>query len=269
MKIPKLVVTKEHGSWAVVLVPMVVGAGAARRFAAEEVLVFVSVVCVFMSYVPVQMLLRDRFAQSLAREKVDQSRFWSITFGLGAALSGVILLGRGYWLLMLIAGAGVTCFLGNFLVVRFFRKNLFSDLVAVTGLTLGALAVYYGATRTIDQSAFVTWMLTLLFFWSGVFYVHMKMVASGLKRASFSLIEKIRIGKLNLAYHVAMVILVMSFAGLHFIPSLVILAFLPMMVHAFVGTFTLSSHVRYRALGFALLAQSVVFSSVLLLIDGR
>ncbi len=266
MKFPKLLVTHEHGSWAVLLVPMVVAVGVTGRFSWDELLVAVAAVSVFMSYIPFQTILRHLFVQPQPEDKLSRSDFWAAVFSLISVSAGILLLSRGYWLLIPLALAAGACFLANFLLVRRFRKGVSSDLVAVAGLTATAPAVVYVATSRLGPTAISLWILNFLFFGSSVFYVHMKLLASGMKKDAFSFAEKITIGRLNVLYHVVVVAIVLILTLVHLTPRLAVLAFIPMIVHALVGTFRLSSRVRFRYVGFALLTESIAFSFLLLLV---
>ncbi len=269
MKIPRLIVTKEHGSWAVLLVPMIIGAGVAHVCSSGEVLLAVAALCIFMSYVPLQMILRDKYIHPQGNIRIVQSMFWIFVFNLAAALAGIVLLSRGLWLLLLVGAAGAACFLCNFLLLRYYQKSVGSDLVTVAGLTLGAPAMYYVATTHLDQTALSLWILNALFFGSSVFYVHMKMLATGSRKAEFTLTDRISIGKLNILYHFVVIVLVLILALSHLTSLFILLAFVPMTLHALIGTYRLSSRVRYRELGYALLVQSIIFSFLILLIENR
>ena len=75
--------------------------------------------------------------------------------------------------------------------------------------------------------------------------------------------DKISIGKLNLLYHFVVVMAVLALVYLHFTTIIVLIAFVPMMVHAIVGTIRLSAQIRFRRLGYLLLAQSIAFAILL------
>ena len=71
--------------------------------------------------------------------------------------------------------------------------------------------------------------------------------------------DKISLGKLTLLYHLLVLILVGLLAAIHLTPGFAILAFVPIAAHAVYGTLNLSGKVRFKNLGFLLLAQSLLF----------
>jgi hypothetical protein len=269
MRIPDLMVTREHGSWAVVLVPMIIAIGVTGHCWVDESLFLVTVLCAFLMYVPLQVVLRDRLILPQGEERRHQANFWLLAFGVAGFTSGTVLFLSGYLLLPLFGLAGAFSFLANFQLTRSSKKGVASDLAAVAGLTLGAPGMYYVGSGLFDHIALSLWILNFLFFGSGVFHVHMKMEASALKKTALTMSEKWSLGKKNIVYHSVVIFTVLVFTHFRYVPRLTILAFVPMVIHAVFGTISLSSRVRYKALGLVLLGQSIVFCILLVFLEHR
>ncbi|MBI2429843.1 MAG: YwiC-like family protein [Ignavibacteriales bacterium] len=265
MSIPKPIITKEHGAWAVLFVPMIAGAAYANSFSWNVVCLAFSALCVFMSYVPVHTLLREWTGTSQGEEKLAAAEFWTAVY-LGCGVLLILpLLYEQLWLLLAIGIFGAGLFLGNFLLTRKIQKSIAGDLTAVAGLTLGAPGVYYAATGTLDSEAFVLWLLNFLFFGCSVFYVHLKIRVSKMKKDKWHLREKLSAGKMNILYHCLVVTVVVVLVLYHLTPATIVIAFLPMVVHAVVGTIRLSHRVKFKHLGLLLLGHSIVFGLIFVL----
>ena len=262
-KLPPPLITKEHGSWAVLFVPMLVSVGVAGKLTFDLVLLALSALAVFLSYVPAQILLRYHTGTAQNEQKLTQARFWGPAYFLIAILFITPLLINGYLLLLGFGALGAISFLGNFYLVRTIAKTVASDLVAVAGLTLSAPSAYYVLTGTIERTAFVLYALNLLFFGCSVFYVHMKIRATSTKSPAMSWSDKLSLGKLNLFYHIAVVSLVALLAALHFTRIVALIAFVPMLIHGVYGTVNLTGRVRFKNLGLLLLGQSLLFGILL------
>jgi hypothetical protein len=261
--IPVPLIPKEHGAWAVLGAPMLVGAIAAGRCTVELALLTTSALGVFMSYMPVHTILRHLFIQPKPAPKLSQALVWSAGYlGVGV-LFMIPLLAQGFWLLLALGVPGVTSFVGNFLLTRRFPKTIPSDLLAVAGLTLGAPAAYYVTSGSMGMTAFFLWLLNFLFFGCSVFYVHMKIHASATKKPVFRLEERLLIGKLNLVYHLTVLLLVAVLSVEHYTPRFAVLAFVPMSLHSVYGTCTLSSRVSFKNIGLLLLGHCLVFVALL------
>lgn len=263
MRIPSPVIPQEHGAWAVLFVPLFVGASVAGRFNLNVLYLALAALGGFMSYVPVQTILRQWFFAAPGMEKLRAARFWAVIYLTGSVLFSVPLVLQKLWLLGGIGMAAVSVFFGNFILVRRYGKNLWSDLVAVLGLTLGAAGAYYVATGKLDENAVLLWLLNFLFFGSGIVYVHMKLRAAAMKKSVLSFDEKLRVGKMNLLYHLVVLSIVGILVVKNFTPWLAMAAFVPMTVHAIYGTCKLSNTVRFKNLGLILLVQALVFAFLL------
>lgn len=262
-RIPAPPITKEHGSWAVLFVPMVVTASVIGRLTFDFIFLSLSALGVFMSYVPVHILLRHFSGTPSDDVKLEQAKFWAVTYLLIGVAFILPLFAKGYYLLLVIGALGAISFFANFLLTRVFSKTIASDCVAVAGLALGAPGSYYVLTGLIDRTALLLFILNFLFFGCSVFYVHMKIRASSCKRLKMTWSDKLSLGKMNLLYHIAVISIVAALAALHFTSLVALFAFIPMLIHGVYGTMKLSGKVRFKKLGFLLLAQSILFGILL------
>ncbi|HEY5615697.1 MAG TPA: YwiC-like family protein [Bacteroidota bacterium] len=266
MKIPRPIITREHGAWAVLLVPIIVAASATNIVSIELILFVLAALGAFLSYVPAQILLRVRFRNGYNDGKLTASKFWLPVYASITFICLVWLLLGGYWFLLVIGMFGAVSFAVNFVLTRASGKTIASDLVAVLGLTLTAPGAYYVTTGRLDATAIMLWLLNSLFFCSSVFYVHMKIAARGLKSEVLSPRVRFQLGKLNILYHVAVFTIVMLLAIFQYTPLLMAVVFLPMVVHAVYGTLRLSSDVQFKRLGFLLLGHSITFALLFIIV---
>jgi len=266
MKFPRPIITKEHGSWAVLLIPMAVAAGTVGAFNVNALILVFASLGVFMSYVPVHSILREVLKRSPHWEQIRPAVIWgSLYSGIGALAAAPLFL-QGYWFLLALGAVGSGFFFVNFVLTRQLQKSILTDLIGVAGLTLGAPAMYYVLTRWLDETAFVLYLLSFLFFGSSVCYVHMKIEITKTKKSDWTFSEKLTAGRLNLAYHIIVIAIVVALSFYRLTPAMAVLAFTPMTIHAIWGTYRLSSRVSFSRLGFALLAQSIVFSLLWIII---
>jgi hypothetical protein len=248
-RIPRLVITKEHGSWAVLIIPMLVSACVVGKWTTDLLLVTLALLGVFLCYTPMQTILRHFSGPPQRDEKLHQAEFWTVTYFVVTFGLVVQLLSKGYVFLLWIGVAGVVSFFSSFLLTKRFSRTIATDLIAVAGLTLSGPSVYYVLKGTLDRMAFSLYVLNFLFFGCSVFYVHMKIRASATKKREIKWEERLSLGKTNLFYYAAVVMIVGILAAMHFTPIIVLTAFVPMVVHGLYGTIKLSSNVRFKYLG--------------------
>jgi nitrous oxidase accessory protein len=260
MKIPPPIIPKEHGAWAVLFVPMLVGASIAGKFTLNVLFLALATLGVFLSYMPVQTLLREWFVARQAPEKAHTAKFWAVVYLGAAALFMLPLFLQNLWWLLGIGTLSAIAFFANFVLTRHYAKTVLSDLISVLGLTLSAPAAYYTVTGKLDQTAATLWLMNFLFFGSGIVYVHTKLRAAALKKQDFSFGEKLSLGKLNLIYHLVVLAIAGILAAHNFTPLFAMVAFVPMTIHAIYGTLKLTSTVRFKNLGLILLLHSLIFA---------
>ncbi|MBI4428884.1 MAG: YwiC-like family protein [Ignavibacteriales bacterium] len=266
MSIRDIPLPKEHGAWAVLLVPMIVVASVKQVVSGELLLLALSTVAVFMASGLLQTVLRHIFLVAQEDQKVQNAKFWTAVFFFNAIFLVIPLLLQGFWWLLGFGALSLLAFVATFLLTRGSQKTISSDLVATLGLSLTGLSSYYLLEGTLNVEGFQIWSFTLLFFGSTVFYVHMKIQAAKAKENVFGMKERFSLGWLNLAYHVVTVAAVLLLASFHYTTELALVAFVPMIIHSVYGTIRLSNRVRFKNLGFILLGQSVFFAVIFTLV---
>jgi len=260
MTLSKPIIPKEHGAWAILLVPLFIGAAHGGGWNWQVLLFLISSLGIFLGYLPAQTLLRAASSSQREGEDVRMARRWLLVYLSIAAVSilPVIVLSER-WLLLPIGLVGMAIFVLNFFLTRGQGKTIPADLAAVVGLTLTAPAAYYVASGTFAATALVLWLLNILFFGSTVFYVHMRIRALAAKKVEWGWKDRFAYGGVNLAYHVVMVGILMLLAFNRLTPTFQLLAFAPMTLNAVWGTLRLASSVNLKKLGFTLLTHSLAF----------
>jgi len=267
MMLANPVIPKEHGAWAVFFVPLLIGAQLGGGFDWFALFFTLSSLGIFLSYLPAQTVLREAFDRTQDQEKLIAARQWTaIYFMAGIILSLPVLVIRERWLLLPIGVASMGCFLLSFFLTKSQPKTIPSDLVSVVGVTLTGPSAYYVVSGQLDRTAFVVWLLNILFFAGCVFHVHMRIRALAAKKSQWSFRDRLTCARTNLISHAVMIaiLLLLVFEGLT--PSLILLAFAPITIHAVWGTAKLTNDPNFRKLGLTLLGQSVVFMMLLLVL---
>jgi hypothetical protein len=124
----------------------------------------------------------------------------------------------------------------------------------------------YVVSGQLGRTAFVIWLLNILFFSGCVFHVHMRIRVLAVKKARWSLADRFRCGSWNLIFHVLMIVILLLVVFERWTSSLVLLAFVPITTHAVWGTVKLTSDPDFRKLGLTLLGHSVVFMMLMLVV---
>lgn len=254
-------ITREHGSWVVIAVPLVLAGVLGRHWSPWLVMFGVSSMAVFMSYVPAQMILR-RGRELKPEERRRAVRWAALYLAIGMAAAIPLLLGGWPWL-VLFGSAGAGLFYLNHLLTLKVPKTVPGDLAAVAGLTLTGPAGLYVSTGSLGARAWLLWFLCFCFFTGTILHVHMKIAARTRSEHPPSLAERLTLGRNNLLYQGSAISSVSALVAVDVVPWATIAAYLPMAVQAAYGTLRLRRDVRFKKLGLALLGQSLVFGATL------
>ncbi|HLF19422.1 MAG TPA: YwiC-like family protein, partial [Bacteroidota bacterium] len=131
MSIRGAIIPKEHGAWAVLLVPMIVVSCVVETFSLNLLLLAGSTLAMFMSSGPLQMILRNRLVGCLETEKSRDAKFSAKLFFLSSLMLATPLLQQGFWLLAGFGFLAAVSFFLSFFISKGTHKTIQSDLLAV------------------------------------------------------------------------------------------------------------------------------------------
>jgi hypothetical protein len=263
MRIPRLPLTREHGSWAVMAVPLLIGTAAGESFGWQHVILIVAAIAAFLSYVPAQIMWGQTHGRRDRLEVEAAATFWiSILPAVALVAAGWLVL-EGFVDVVGWGAAALALFAVHGWLTARQGKSVWGDLVASVGLSVGAPAALMLDGASDWRHAFVLWALVSLFFGSSVMYVHMKIRAVAAKLSEPSWAIRLRFGWVTLAYHVAVIMLVAAIVAGGRPGLLALIAYVPMAIHAVVGTIRLAGPVKFKRLGFLLLGHAILFAVLL------
>ncbi|HWJ04077.1 MAG TPA: YwiC-like family protein [Verrucomicrobiae bacterium] len=242
----KLIVPREHGAWAMLLVPFLVGIGVnGFAFNLPVLLTAGLALALFLARYPLTLLVK--YPQR------KNSYIPSLLLYLGAAGVLAVPLLVGYKLYALIPmGVLALVFLGSnlWLTARGHERSLSANLLGITGLSLTAPLAYYVSSGPIKLLSLMLtlWIVCSLFFGSSLFYV--KMLFRESKNPYFR----------EAALTVHLLGLVVTVAGVltGLAPLLLPLAFIPPLVKVVIAI-RRSGTPSLRQIGFQEIAYSLVF----------
>lgn len=123
MKIPSPLLPKEHGAWAVLLAPLILGASAADEWHGNVVVLAIAALAFFLSYVPLQIILRHHGGTVQAPPRLHAAYFWATVDLVLGGLALAPLFRQKLWLLLVI---------GVFTLTLFTPRLAFAAFVPIT-----------------------------------------------------------------------------------------------------------------------------------------
>ncbi len=155
-------IPKQHGAWAMLFIPFLLGVFGGKPVWSHFLLLF-AWFFLYLSTYPLSLIMKKR--------KVHENWKWFSIYSILALLLLVYPVWRNFHLIYF--GLSMVPF---FLITLYFAKikkdrALINDIVAVIIFSIGALASYYYGTNTLDPKAWFIFLTSFLYFLGTIFYV--------------------------------------------------------------------------------------------------
>lgn len=163
---------REHGAWAMLYVPLAVGAMVAWGSPLRLFLLTLSATFVFIARESLLIWFRARSRG----QRNDQAFRFSLSYLAiaGAFGSPLLLVYHLYWFIALGFVALLLLAINAWQAVRREDRTIGSEMMAIAGLTLTAPAAFYAARGTVEVTALWLWALCAVYFASSIFYVKLR-----------------------------------------------------------------------------------------------
>ena len=247
-------IPKEHGAWALLYGPFLLALAVQPSFEPRVIALFAAISALFLAHEPLSKLARTS-RHPVPRPRSRHWRLWLWVYLTVAVISGAYLLWRHHlWLLIPLGLAvGFLLIIHLILVVRRKERSVAGELTGVMGLTASAPITSYVVTGLLDRTSVLLWVLTLLYFASGIFFVKMK-ISRFTKPADYR--NRVR---QCFGYHTFVCLALFLLVWCESIPPLLSLAYLPILVRAFAGILSKEERLNVRRIGYTELMHTVLF----------
>lgn len=254
---------KEHGSWAMLIVPLLLGLFVAPVWHERALILLAAALGFFLTRYPLVVLVKTR-----KRPTADRAYLWrwAAVYGAMTVLCGgwLVLAHQLVWLAVIgLFGAGLLLF-NLWLVSRRQELSLLGELTGIAGLALGAPMAYYAASGHLDSIAALLGLINFLYFGGTVFYVKLKVRQQPRLPAPERVTERLVKAKACLAYQTAALTLLVALAALRWTPLFLPLAFVPVTIKMVYGAWHWQDKksLSLVRLGLAEIAHAVVFAGL-------
>ncbi|MBM7649080.1 hypothetical protein JOC78_002033 [Bacillus ectoiniformans] len=233
----KLLLPKQHGAWAMLLVPFLLGA-AAGGFRFVHISLFLGWMFLYLATYPFLMYVKGK-------KKKLHMKWAGIYFSVALCFLAIVLVYD--WTMLMFGGMMLPLFVINMIFAKNKKERAFTnDVTAIIAFCIGGLASYYLGSGTLDLTAFFITLLSFLFFLGSTFFV--KTMIREKKNQMFRLY--------SWTYHLLLLIGV----GVYAEPRLLVLAFLPSVIRAF---FLYGKNISIMKVGILEIANSAFFMVII------
>jgi hypothetical protein len=215
-------------------IPLLLGLSVAPLWNWRSVVLLIAALGLFLLRFPLATLVKTRQRSDANRSRLIR---WAMGYASIALISGgyLIVIERLAWLIPIGLIGALVALLHLWLVARKQEMSAAGELIGIFGLALGAPMAYYMAGGQLDQTAWALWLINGLYFGGTVFYIKLKVRQQPRLPVPDRLGERLVKAKACLTYQgvaLTLIVIAVAFARL---PSLVVLAFVPMTLKVIYG----------------------------------
>jgi len=247
---------REHGAWAMLYVPFVLGTIAGSRtshFSPAIIFLLLSVTFIFIAR---QSLFDWLIARSRTIRDAGAVRMMFVYTSLSAVFGGLVVF--AYHREVLVGIALLTAVLLGFnswQVVRRRDRTVISEALAIIALTLTAPASYYVCGGEWDYHAWILWSLCTLYFASSVFYVKLRVHSLNRRRDDL----KSRSWRECALYHTFLLFVLVALTATGSTNLFILSAFVPVLARTLWQLQRPSAQINLRRIGLLETGYSIVF----------
>jgi hypothetical protein len=249
----RLKLPKEHGAWAMLYVPFVLGVAVAGRFNWPVLLLLLSTTALFISR---ESLLVWRRARARGREANGAGKPLLIYLALAAGFGlPLIFAFKLFWLVPMGVIGAALLIVNSEQATRLEERAIAGESLAICGLTLTAPAAYYVASGRWEGTALWLWLLSAFYFASSVFYIKLRIYRLNPRKQ----IEQRRAWQSCAFYHSFLIVAlaVLIFAGN--LSLFALIAFAPALIRTFWSLFKPKTQVNLTRAGILEIVYSLFF----------
>jgi hypothetical protein len=254
-------IPKEHGSWAMLIVPLLLGLIMAPAWHWRAIILAAAAFGFFLLRYPLALLVKMQ--RRAGADKIYLWRWVAIYGGITAVCGAWLVFGEAlWWLAPLGILGGLLLAFHLWLVSRRQEMSVAGELAGIVGLALGAPMAYYVAGGQLDSTAAALWLINALYFGGTVFYIKLKVRRQPRLPAPHRLGERLLKAKDCLSYQTLALTLIILLVTFQYAPLLIPLAFIPATVKVIYGAWQWQDKksLSLIRLGVAEIVHAVVFT---------
>lgn len=255
----KHLIPREHGAWAMWLLPFIIGAVAAANWTSATWLLLLACLLIFAA--------RTAFGSAIRMRRRNRTIFIKCALtGVAESLLALMCvwpLVTGNRTLLLLGAAALVLFMVDLLWIKDrSERTVSAEILGVAGFTLTAPAAYIVSGGESNSSALILWLVSFGFFAGSIVHVKLRLARlSGKPNHRAQLYERWAV-----VYVIAIVVVTILLSIFRWAPGWLVVAFAPWMVHILWEAFNVRPQKNIYRVGWTLVAHSLFFAGMVSLI---
>jgi len=247
---------KEHGAWAMLYVPFVLGVAVAGTVSWAVLLLLLATTALFISRESLLVWWRARKRGRQSQSAMDSQRLLLVYFAIATSTGlPLVLVYKFYWLLLFGALGATLLIVNGWKATDFEDRTVQSEVMAIAGITMTAPASYYVASGQWGSKALWLWALSAAYFASSVFYVKLRVTGLHAKKPD----DKLRARWQCVVYHSFLLVSLLALAVTRSLPLFLLIAFAPVLARTAWSLLKPSNQLNLKQIGIAEIIYSLIF----------
>ena len=264
----KTLIPKEHGAWAILILPYFVGVAVGGGISGRGILGFFGLLLLFLSRQPLHLILKMYFSE-VRLQRIKRRELWpAFLLFLGGGIGIFLWLIFRYRLgdLIIIGLIALSLFLFHtYLALYRKERTLIGELLGVALLTISAPVGVVLSAGKFSRGTLILWLLNVFYFAGSIFYIKMRKKAARARKRILSFPFNINLVKECLAYIVLLIIILVLLVFTKSVPVLVPLAFIPMVIHTLWSIIVLRPKFEIMKQGLVQTSLSLIFGVLIII----
>lgn len=258
----------EHGAWAFLLGPLIIGFFAGGRWSVVSFYLIVAALCGFLIRQPVTMAIKAR-AGRRGRDVLPAAWFWTLCYGAIGALhvGGLVLRGFGYLLWLAIPGVPVFVWYLWLIGRREERRQWLVEILAAGALALAAPAAFWVGVGGPDPTGWLLWVLTWAQSGASILHAYLRLAQRTLDRQPERK-QRWRMGRAALVSTSLNLAAVAALASADLAPRWIFVPFALQWLETLWGITHPAVGFKPKAIGYRQLAVSTLFTALFVITWG-
>ncbi len=257
---------REHGTWAMLLVPWAIGALIHQGGAVAKLLVLGGALLFFLAHTHLVAWWRFHLAARAEPGGMRSERRFVLGFGIAGIVVTAPLIGTMHpaWFLLLATTAAALTAVSLWLVAMRLDHGLPGQALAAMGLPLTAPAAYGAGGDGDSRMVIAVWLLNATFFLWAVFYVRLKIAARAHREPRGSATGTLRLAGSTLVVDGVLLVTAIAALGIASIPLRAMLAVVPAAAQTVAGIVRLDRPATLKRVGIAMTLHAAAFTLLMI-----
>jgi hypothetical protein len=258
----KTLIPKEHGAWAILILPYFIGVTVGGGISGRGILGFFGLLLLFLSRQPMHLILKMYFSE-VSLQRIKRGELWPaflLFFGVGVGIFLWLIIRFGLGEVIIIGLIALFLFLFHTCLALYRKeRTLIGELLGVALLTISAPVGVVLSGGKFSKGTLILWLLNIFYFAGSIFYIKMRKKAARTRKRIPSFPFNINLVKECLAYIVLLIIILVLLVFTKSVPVLVPLAFIPMVIHTLWSIIVLRPKFEIMKQGLVQTSLSLIF----------